>query len=136
MNHLHHNIFWAVLFGLLAGFLPGCKDFGMPNEPAPDPPGTPAISFKFRVLPVLTNYGCTGCHGGSGGLFVGTVAQLLTGGSHGAAVVAFNSGNSNLVKKLVSPPPFGSRMPLGGAALPADTISVIRQWIDEGAIDN
>jgi hypothetical protein len=97
---------------------------------------TASISFQARVLPILTNYGCTGCHGGSGGLFVGTVAQLLTGGNHGPAVVAGDGANSNLIKKLGTPPPFGSRMPLGGSALPADTIAVLRTWIDQGALNN
>jgi hypothetical protein len=97
---------------------------------------SPPISFQARVLPILTTYGCTGCHGGSGGLFVGTVAQLLTGGDHGAAVIAGNGANSNLIKKLGTPPPFGSRMPLGGSALPADTIAVLRAWIDQGALNN
>jgi hypothetical protein len=124
---------------VMVAALPGCKDLGTEPDPAAGSgPVTPqaSISFQARVLPILTNYGCTGCHGGSGGLFVGTVAQLLTGGNHGAAVVAGNGPNSNLIKKLGTPAPFGSSMPLGGSALPADTIAVLRTWIDQGALNN
>jgi hypothetical protein len=118
---------------------PGCTDLGSePDPPTSSVPVTPqgTVSFQARVLPILTKYGCTGCHGGSGGLFVGTVVQLLTGGDHGTAVIPSNGANSNLVKKLGTPPPFGSRMPLGGSALPPDTIAVVRAWIDQGALNN
>jgi hypothetical protein len=98
---------------------------------------TLGTSFSQRVLPILVANGCTGCHGGSGGLVVGSVASLLAGGDHGPAVVAFNAAGSNIIKKLTQvPPPFGSSMPLGGSALPAASVDVIRHWINEGAFDN
>jgi hypothetical protein len=132
---------WVVIAVAVAmtAVLPGCTDLGSePDPPASSGPVTPqgTVSFQARVLPILTKYGCTGCHGGSGGLFVGTVAQLLAGGNHGAAVVAGDGANSSLIKKLGTPAPFGSRMPLGGSALPADTIAVLRTWIDQGALNN
>lgn len=119
-------------------FVIGCKDFG--TEPHADPVTTPppsgVVSFSNSVLPVLINAGCTGCHGGNGGLYVGTVAQLLTGGDHGPAIVAGKADSSSLVKKLLTPPPFGSRMPFGGAPLPDASINVIRAWINQGALNN
>jgi len=127
----------SLLLLLSLALLAGCKDSG--TEPSPDPVSPPAgstVSFSQHVLPILTVRGCTGCHGGSGGLAVGTVADLLAGGNHGPAVVAGNGAGSNLVKKLVAPPPFGERMPLGGAQLPDSTIHVIRTWIDQGAKNN
>lgn len=129
----------AVCLLLLSlALLAGCKDAG--TEPQPDPvtPPPPAatVSFSQHVLPILTAKGCTGCHGGSGGLVVGTVADLLTGGNHGTAVVPGDGAGSNLVKKLISPPPFGQRMPLGGSQLPDSTINVIRTWINQGAKNN
>ena len=94
-------------------------------------------SFSLRVHPILDAYGCTGCHGGNGGLTVGTVGQLLTGGDHGPAVVPFNAATSTIIRKLTEdPPPFGSLMPRGAAALPADTVLVIRNWINQGAQNN
>lgn len=116
----------------------GCKDMG--TEPVqPEPPVPPAgstISFSQHVLPILQRHGCTGCHGGSGGLTVTSVASLLTGGAHGAAVVAGQADNSNLIKKLLDPAPFGARMPQGGPYLPDSTITVLRSWINQGAQNN
>ncbi|HSQ74349.1 MAG TPA: c-type cytochrome domain-containing protein [Bacteroidota bacterium] len=101
------------------------------------PPGTVrTISFSQRVLPIFQRHGCAACHGGGGGLTVSTVSQLLAGGNHGPAVVAGQADNSVLIKKLLSPPPFGARMPQGGPYLPDSTIGVLRTWIDEGALNN
>jgi hypothetical protein len=119
-------------------FAAGCKDSG--TEPQPDPvtppPPSGVVRFSADVLPILTNAGCTGCHGGTSGLRVGTVAQLLTGGNHGPAIVPGNADSSHLVQKLLSPPPFGSQMPFGGAPLAGASITVIRTWINQGALNN
>ncbi len=126
----------VLILPVVISLLTGCKDAG--TEPdlgsVPDPPAAP--KFSSDVLPILTNNGCTGCHGGSGNLFVGTVAQLLAGGDHGPAIVPGNADSSNLVKKLLDPPPFGARMPFGGARLPDASINVIRTWINQGAANN
>lgn len=98
------------------------------------PPAT--VSFAQGVLPIFQRNGCIACHGGSGGLHVGTVAELLSGGSHGPAVVPGHADNSNLIKKLQSSPPFGVRMPQGGPYLPDSTVTVLRTWINEGAQNN
>lgn len=95
-----------------------------------------ARSFAIDVLPRLTDYGCLGCHGGGGGLFVDTQAHLLQGGSHGPAVVPGDAEASILVQKLSASPPFGSRMPQGGPFLADTTVQVIRDWINQGALDN
>jgi hypothetical protein len=116
----------------------GCKDMGIePDAPiGTSPPPIGAVSFSTDVLPILVNGGCTGCHGGTGNLFVGTVAELLTGGDHGPAIVPGKADSSNLVRKLLTPPPFGERMPFGGAPLPDATIGVISNWINQGAANN
>jgi hypothetical protein len=125
--------------------LNGCKDMG--TDPAPVAADTPpqqqtpsgaTVSFRQNVRPIFSNpsFGCIGCHGGTSGLSVGTVAGLLQGGIHGPAVVAGNSGQSILVQKLGATPPFGERMPLGGNVLPDSTIQLIKTWIDQGANDN
>jgi hypothetical protein len=96
----------------------------------------PAVSFSQRILPIFTQYGCYDCHGGNGGLIVRTVAQLLQGGNHGAAITPGDADGSLLIKKLLSPAPFGSRMPFGSPALPDTTVQVIRTWINQGAPNN
>ena len=107
----------------------------MENPVAPAP--VPATrSFRTDVLPVFARQGCLSCHGGSGGLVVATVADLLKGGDHGPAIVPDSASRSVLVGKLGTPPLFGDRMPQGGLPLPAETIRIIAEWIDQGAKDN
>lgn len=116
--------------------LAGCKDSGTGPDPQNDPPPkvpSDSLTFAANILPIFQQRGCTGCHGGSGGLFVGSVAQLLQGGQHGAAIVPGNGAESNIIKKLSPNPPFGARMPQGGPYLPDSTIQVIKTWIDQGA---
>ena len=98
--------------------------------------GSTQVSFSQDVRPLFVQYGCTGCHGGTSGLTVGTVASLLIGGNHGAAVIPGDGAGSILVRKISPAPPFGSRMPQGGPFIPEETIGVIRTWIDQGALDN
>lgn len=93
-------------------------------------------SFANDVLPRLSQYGCIGCHGGNGGLFVDTQPHLLQGGNHGPAVIAGNADGSILIKKISTTPPFGDRMPQGGPFLADSTIQVIKDWINQGALDN
>ncbi|MBP1691671.1 MAG: hypothetical protein H6Q32_1023 [Bacteroidetes bacterium] len=130
----------GIIAGLVAlALFAGCKDMGTDPQGSTPPPGNPppgTISFSQRVLPILQRHGCTGCHGGSGGLFVGTPAQLLTGGDHGPAVVAGQAASSNLIRKLQVSPPFGTRMPQGGPYLPDSTVNVISAWINQGAANN
>lgn len=128
----------AFLMFLSLALFAGCKDAGIEpqSDPVTPPPPAAEVSFSQKVLPILVVQGCVSCHGGSGGLNVGTVAELLAGGNHGPAVVPGNGAGSNLVKKLIAPSPFGQRMPLGGAQLPDSTINVIRTWINQGAKNN
>lgn len=95
-----------------------------------------AVSYSRDVRPLLVQHGCTGCHGGTSGLTVGTVAALLVGGNHGPAVIPGDGAGSILVKKISPGPPFGSRMPQGGPFMPDVNIATIRTWIDQGALDN
>ncbi len=98
--------------------------------------GTTQVSFSQDVHPLLVQHGCTGCHGGTNGLTVETVADLLRGGNHGPAIVPGDGAGSNLVKKISPNPPFGARMPQGGPFLPDASITTIRTWVDQGALNN
>ena len=98
--------------------------------------GTTLVSFSLDVHPLLVQHGCTGCHGGTNGLTVETVADLLRGGNHGPAIVPGDGAGSILVKKISPNPPFGARMPQGGPFLPDASIVTIRTWIDQGALNN
>ena len=118
----------------------GCSDKGndptSANQQPSPPPVTQDVSFQSQIRPIFQQRGCDGCHGGNGGLFVQTVAQLLQGGSHGPAIVPGKADSSNLIKKLSPNPPFGDRMPQGGPYLPDSTIQIIRTWINQGAKNN
>jgi hypothetical protein len=94
------------------------------------------VSFSQDVLPLFVEFGCTGCHGGTSGLTVGSVASLLQGGNRGPAIIPGAGANSILVRKISPGPPFGGRMPQGGPFMSDATIATIRTWIDQGALDN
>ncbi len=92
-----------------------------------------AVDFVTQVQPVLTAK-CLGCHAGASaqaGLRLHTRADLLTGGVSGAAVVPGNGAESLLVKRISGVQ--GMRMPPTGSPLDAETIAIIRAWIDEGS---
>ena len=128
---------WRTLCLILALVVTGgCRDLGEepPNDPQPEPPGT--VSFRSRIIPIFQRHGCEGCHGGSGGLFLQTVASIRTGGDHGPALVPGNPDSSLIIRKLSPFPPFGDRMPQGGPYLHDTTLAVIRAWIAQGAPDN
>jgi len=129
-----------IAFIFLLAFAGGCTDMGI-NPPVtsaanPDTTASVAVSFSKNVLPIFDRYGCTGCHGGTNGLVVGTVADLLKGGIHGPAIVPGNADSSLIMKKTSPNPPFGDRMPQGGPYCPDSVRAVIAAWINQGAKDN
>jgi hypothetical protein len=93
---------------------------------------TQTITYTSNIKPLFDKYGCTSCHGGSGGLFVNPYASLFTTGDHKPVVVAGDT-NSVIVKKIKGIAGFGSQMPLGGPVMSASDLSTIIQWIKDGA---
>jgi hypothetical protein len=95
-------------------------------------PARATVDFLKQVQPVLTAK-CLGCHSGASaqaGLTLHTRADLLKGGASGPAIVPGNGAESLLVKKIRGER--GMRMPPAGAPLDAETIAIIKEWIDEG----
>ena len=126
---------------MTASVLTGCSDMGSAAGPdtsnsTPSPQPGQEVSFQSQISPIFQRYGCNGCHGGSGGLTVQTVSQLLQGGLHGPSVVAGKAETSDLIRKLLPNPPYGDRMPQGGPYLPDSTIQTIKLWINQGAKNN
>lgn len=113
----------------------GCTDSG--TQPTPGSPNPPAgaISYSGFVSPTFNIYGCTSCHGGSGGLTLTTHAGLIAGGNSGAAVIPGNGVGSLLIRKLLGTAP-GGQMPFGGTPLPQSKIDSISSWVDQGALNN
>jgi hypothetical protein len=94
------------------------------------------VSYSSHVRPIFDSYGCLDCHGGSGGLFLGTYSQVFATGDHSPVVVAGDT-NSVLVLKLKGTAGFGSRMPpQGGGAMAAADLNTIVTWIKNGALEN
>jgi hypothetical protein len=57
--------------------------------------------------------------------------SLLTGSQNGQVIIPGDSSNSLLFEKVKS-----GEMPKRGADLTAEQIELIKQWIDEGALNN
>src|SRR4051794_33375338 len=91
------------------------------------------VDYERQVHPILA-VRCWSCHSQekrSGGLSLGTLADVLEGGRSGAAVKPGSAATSLLMRRVngdVQP-----RMPLGAPALGVAEIAILRAWIDEGA---
>jgi len=97
----------------------------------------PTVSYTGEVQPIF-NANCAGssCHigGNASGLRLNSRTTLMQGGNSGAVVIPGDAQNSIIIKRLEGR--LTPRMPFGGSALPTDDIQTIRDWIDEGALDN
>jgi hypothetical protein len=100
------------------------------------------VSFSRDIQPIFDEH-CTGCHGGSAGMYldaershanlVGVPAREGCTTDH--RVVPGNSSASVLFRRL-SGPACGTQMPKKGPPLPADVVRMIAAWIDQGAENN
>lgn len=118
-----------------------------------NPPGrveNETISFSGRIQPIFTPT-CTVCHSPGGVADLSGIALQLTEDvaydllvnqasvqdESFTLVVPGDSASSLLFLKINSnSPPIGDRMPLFSSVLSADEIALIRDWIDQGAMDN
>ena len=108
----------------------------------------PAVAVSYRndiAGGVFSRGRCNSCHTGAGsgasqsGFEISTYAHLRTGGGRSgvAIVVDGDPCASILVQKIGTSPPFGRRMPYNGPPyLSAADITLVRDWIAEGARDN
>lgn len=129
----------AALLAACAGDGEGLDQNGRPVDGGAAPLLPELASIQTNVFTPI----CTTCHSGASaplGL------RLDEGAAHAMLVNApsvevpslnrVSPGNpdaSYLIQKIEGTASVGGRMPLGGPALPAETISVIRQWIANGA---
>jgi len=83
---------------------------------------------------IFDQYGCTNCHGNSGGLKLTNYNKTMEAADHGDPVDPGNAATSNLYAKLLADPPFGNRMPNNGPPyLTAEELLVVEAWINLGA---
>ena len=96
-----------------------------------------SVSYFADIVPILDRFGCTSCHGGSGGLNVRPWTSLVAGNSDsGPVVVPRHSAESLMVVRLLPETPATLRMPQGGPYLDTDQILLMADWVDQGALDN
>ncbi|MCF7903372.1 MAG: choice-of-anchor D domain-containing protein, partial [Candidatus Marinimicrobia bacterium] len=99
------------------------------------------VSFSNDIQPIF-NSACVSCHGGNGGLF------LTAGNAYGNLVNVTSSGyapavrvkpgdtaNSVLYGKIFNTGQFGQKMPPDSDLSTAQKTN-IRQWIEQGALNN
>jgi hypothetical protein len=115
---------------------------GGTSSPAESVSGEPTISFSSDVLSIMSS--CTGCHGSSGGLnlraanaYTNLVGVNAAGCNGEVRVIAGDSQNSYLIKKIEG----RHRAGCGNSMHPntpisATNVAIIRQWIDDGALNN
>ena len=92
------------------------------------------IDFETRIRPVLVQH-CSQCHGANvqkAGLRLDARHRALNGGDSGSVIVAGNSRQSELVRRITSHDP-DVRMPPKGAILNSNEIALVTKWIDAGA---
>ena len=91
------------------------------------------VDYETQIQTIFNN-NCTSCHinGGAyyGGLDLSSYDSLMAGSNNGAVVVSSDHANSLLWQKVNS----GEMPPQNNPNLTNDEISLIAQWIDEGAL--
>lgn len=101
-----------------------------------DAAGLP-ITFEDHVAVILRK-NCAQCHGEGkqeAGLNFSTYALLMKGGSGGRVVEAGRSSASRLYGVITEADP-AARMPPDADPLPAESIALIKKWIDTGLREN
>ncbi len=94
------------------------------------------VDFVRDIQPVLDGT-CAKCHGASrteNGLRLDSRAEALKGGEHGPAFVPGKAGESLLIQVITGGHPDLARMPKKGEPLPATTVAVLKDWINQGAV--
>lgn len=144
------RLLWAAL-GTTAALVAGCGGGsgagldanGRPLGEGDDPSGPMTATFSSIQSHVFTPV-CTACHAGGAApqglrLDAANSFTMLVGVSSAEVaslkrVAPGDAANSYLIHKLEGHQSVGARMPFGGPYLDAQTINLIRQWIDNGAL--
>lgn len=98
-------------------------------------------SFAGEILPILTKH-CAECHtaGGEGeqasGLDLSSYAGVMKGTSHGPVVVPGDAFLSNLMVLIDGRAGPELKMPHGRKDLSRWEKTLLRRWINRGALDN
>ena len=91
------------------------------------------IDYTSQIQPIFNQY-CVSCHGRNGGLNLTSYAELMKGGNSGASVIAGDVSSSILIQRIDGT--INPRMPKDSDALSDSIVSLIKKWINEGAMEN
>ena len=90
------------------------------------------VDYKTEIEPIFYDK-CSGCHtsgGSSGGLDLTSYTTLMAGGNSGASIIAGDSQNSLLWKRIND----GSMPPSSNDVTPSK-VELVKRWINEGALE-
>lgn len=94
------------------------------------------VDYNTQVKPILNKH-CMGCHGGvkkAGNVsFLFEEEMTKPGKSGKIPVVRGNADASEMIRRILSDDP-DERMPKHGDPLSDEEISILKKWIDEGAV--
>ena len=116
-----------------AAFLVLAVCFVLAAEPKLPPAAQIKVDFEKHIQPLLAQK-CHSCHGEDvqqSGLRLDKRQNAMRGGDYGPVIIAGNSAESKLIRRLVGGDG-GLQMPPTGA-LSDDEIGLLRAWIDQGA---
>lgn len=152
-RHHRQSTFRSITFALATGLwinLNGCATTVTPPDGGGNGNGDTTVSFSTQVQPIFTS-NCAGCHS-SGGIddlfgielrltaaesFAKLVNQPSVQDTSLTIVIPGDSASSLIIAKIDSgSPPVGARMPLFGPVLSQSQIDLIKNWIDQGAMNN
>ena len=88
------------------------------------------IDYNLSIQSIF-NQSCTGCHGSAGGLSLTSYNNVMNGGNSGPVVIPGSHQSSLLWQKINS----GAMPPGNNPDLTESQISLIADWIDEGALN-
>jgi len=141
----------AIFLNACAGDGTGLDANGLPTDTTGGDPQPAGPTLSNDVQPIFSsNCALSGCHGGtspqqnqnlSTGLTFSNVVDVPSMEVPSLARIRPGQPDSSyLVHKIsgtqASVGGVGGRMPLGGAPLSATEIQTIRQWVENGALDN
>ncbi|MBL8817305.1 MAG: DUF1553 domain-containing protein [Planctomyces sp.] len=95
-----------------------------------------AVDFLRDVRPILRTK-CATCHNEadpSGSLRLDAAAEMMKGGDSGPAIVPGNSNDSRLIQAVMHVGDLKMPPPDDAKPLEAAQISILRRWIDQGAV--
>ncbi|MBK6342292.1 MAG: hypothetical protein IPF41_06810 [Flavobacteriales bacterium] len=134
-----------VISSALTMLLAACaKDEGPLHVPKPVIPGEPVDTayFNSEVLPILAAR-CWTCHPPMGGMdlsegeaYMSLVGVESTNHAPAVRVVPGDPEASVLWNKVSFTEVYGLGMPPDGNVLSADELATIRDWIEQGALNN